>query len=525
VARMSRLVSAESCPDAPGHGGAGALASAAVSELPVGVRVMDETFFTAQRRHRRTARLYTVLAAVAAVLQGIPIAVILAPVVLGVAVLVTDVVNLWHPTPDLAEAAGRVADALGPRQEASGNGASPEAVVPASPAAGTEVVRPIPAILLVVVPGLVAMCTLWWLVRRFLLRDGLGGVLLSAGARPPNHTDAEEHQLVNIVEEMSIAAGIRTPCILVLPAEVPNAAAFGQSPKTWTIAVSRGLLDDLDRDATQGVVAHLVGSVGNGDLRMQHSLLSLYMAHRLAQDLLTLPFASAPWRRVWRVSRLLRGKTPPEEEAETIRQLLVADDDNNIVASINFISFKLVQLYTNFFVVGGILTLPFRARRYLADATAVRLTRTPNGIGHALVHLRKHGKHLPGAGYAAIYTVAVAHGKPQEETVEDALALPASLHPSTGRRVSRLYRLGYRGDLPDVPLRARPRVNWPRLRRLPLELAVYTFLSALCAPFAAVLLAMVVSAIALSIAIGFLFWAAVTAVIVLPLHEILRDLA
>jgi Zn-dependent protease with chaperone function len=246
--------------------------------LPVGA--MDETFFAAQRRHRRTARLYSALAAFAAVLQGIPLAIILSPVFVGIAVLVADLVNLWYPVPDVVPAIGRAIEGVGGESTVG------------------ETEPTVPLLLLVAVPGLLAMLVLWWLVRRFLLRDGLGGVLITAGARPADRTDDEEHQLVNVVEEISLAAGIRPPRVLVLPADVPDAAAFGRSPESWTIAVSRGLLDNLDRDATQGVIAHLAGSVGNGDLRIQHSLLALFVSQQLAQDVITAPFARSARGRV-----------------------------------------------------------------------------------------------------------------------------------------------------------------------------------------------------------------------------------
>jgi Zn-dependent protease with chaperone function len=428
------------------------------------------------------------------------------------------VVNLVTPAPDLFEVIARATDRIsgspgltGTRQDTSGPGS-------------------VLTFLLLAVPGLLAMLVAWWLVRRFLLRNGLGGVLISAGGRPPDPADAEEHQLVNIVEEISIAAGIQPPRVLVLPAAVPNAAAFGRSPDNWTIAVSRGLLDDLDRDATQGVVAHLVGSVGNGDLRMQHSLLSLYVARQLAQDTITMPFARVCRQRVWLVGRMLRGKASPEEEARTIQRLLTEDeeDTDNLVLSLNYITFKVAQFYTNIFVVGGLLTLPFRVRRYLADATAVQLTRSADGLGRALVHLREHGRNLPGAGFAAIYTVTASDWSPEDGGVQDALVLPASLHPPLHKRVDRLRRLGFRHPEPAKGPKRRggtAGADWPAPLRWLLTIVVAPVLLLVLAALGAMLIPLVLVGIALSMFLGFLFWALVTAVVVVPLHAVLRGLA
>jgi len=506
-----------------------------VDRLPTGAAVMDETFFTAQRRHRRTARLYTALAAFCAVLAGIPFAVILSPVVVGVAVLALDVLNLVMPAPDLADDVAELARALSSDSAANGTGATGTSVTDSIGDAAPSTfhgVPPLVALLLLAVPTLVGTALLWWLVRRFLLRDGLGGVLISAGGRPPDRTDDEEHQLVNVIEEISIAAGIQPPRVLVLPAEVPNAAAFGRSPRNWTIAVSRGLLDDLDRDATQGVVAHLVGSVGNGDLRMQHSLLSLFVSRQLVQDTVTMPFARVARQRVWLAGRMLIGKASPEEEARTIHRLLTEDeeDTDNFVLNLNFLTFKVAQFYTNLFVVGGFLALPFRVRRYLADATAVQLTRSADGLGRGLNHLREHGRNLPGAGFAAIYTVTAADGTDDDDTLQDALVLPASLHPPMHKRIERLHRLGFRreparGSAAAPRPRGRIGADWPAPLRWLLGAVVYAVLAIIGVPLAALFAVLVLTGITLSVSLGFLFWALVTAVVAVPLHAVLRGLA
>jgi Zn-dependent protease with chaperone function len=486
-----------------------------VDGLPEGA-TMDETFFAAQRRHRAAARLWSVVAAFAALLQGIPMALMLAPVAIAAAVIAADVANLVTPVPDLWPAIRDLLAAPGAERAADGT--------PGGGTTGADPALPLGSLALLAVPGLLFVLFLWWFVRRFLLRDGLGGVLITAGARPADRGDPEEHQLVNIVEEISLAAGIAPPRVLVLPAEVPNAAAFGRSPRDWTIAVSRGLLDDLDRDATQGVVAHLVGSVGNGDLRLQHSLLSLFVSYQLAQDLITVPFASSCRRRARRVWRMLRRRARPEEEAETIRELLVWDESANFVVSFNLLTFKIVQFYTTLFVVGGFLTLPFRARRYLADATAVQLARTPDGLGRALVHLQRRGRNLPGAEFAAIYTITASDALGQENTVEDVATLPAQLSPPLRKRVERLRRLGFRGGAdPDEPPRGLAAM--PRILRWPLTALLYLVLALLVVPLLVLLVLAVLTGIALSVFLGVLFWTVVTGIVAGPLHVFLRGIA
>jgi Zn-dependent protease with chaperone function len=417
----------------------------------------------------------------------------LTPLTIAAAVLVTDVVNLVRPTPDLAR---RVAD-------------EPLALLP-------------PAVL----PGLAGMVLLWWVAHRFLLRDGLGGVLVTAGARPADRSDAEEHQLVNVVEELALAAGVATPRVLVLPAGVPNAAAFGRDPDHATVAVSRRLLDDLDRDATQGVVAHLVGSVANGDLRLRHSLLAVFVAYALAADLVLAPLSSRARRRLRPVLRLLRRRgSGAEAEAHAVRELLRWDDTGNALSTLTAMTWRLMQFWTNLFLVGGLLALPFRSRTYLADATAVQLTGTPDGIGRALVHLAGTAAPLPGAEWAAIYTVAGRDHVPGEDGLEDAVTLPASLRPPAHRRVRRLQHLGFRGELAGPAARPRPhprfrQASWPV--RVLVDVVALLFIVCVIAPLTLVTLGIALGGLLLSVELGLLYYAAVALAVALPPHLLLR---
>ena len=502
-------------------------------QLPRTGRAMDESFFTAQRRHRRTARAFAALAAVAALLQALPAAVMLLPVTLGAAVLLADVVNLVTPTPDLATRIGEALGAASAGERAKGFSADSIATV------SGEVVHTAPAELMAMglLPGMLGMVALWWLGSRFLLRDGLGGVLISAGGRPPDRTDDEEHQLVNVVEEIALAAGIRPPRVLVLPAAVPNAAAFGRRPDEATIAVSRGLLEELDRDATQGVVAHLVASVANGDLRMRHSLLAVFLSYALATDLLISPFSSPARRRLRAAWRTLRGKAGPEQEASTIRDLLRwHDEDDNLLSQFYAMLWRLAQFWTNLLLVGGFLTLPLRARKYLADATAVQLARTPDGLGRALLHLHGRAKPLPGAEWAAIYTITSPAAVPGADDLEDAVTLPASLHPPMSRRLARLGRLGFREDPAADPWpqsfwrmeRNDPsrRVNtWPWPARRLVDLLGILVVLFVIVPLVLLIAAIALGGLLIAVELGTAIYAFLALPVVAPLHLLLRYLA
>ena len=87
-------------------------------------------------------------------------------------------------------------------------------------------------------------------------------------------TDVEQ-RLVNTVEEMSIASGVRRPHIWIVPDEAPNAFATGVKPDDSHIAVTEGAIKTLNRDELQAVVAHEMGHIANYDVRLMTLLTAL----------------------------------------------------------------------------------------------------------------------------------------------------------------------------------------------------------------------------------------------------------
>ncbi|MBC8039521.1 MAG: M48 family metalloprotease, partial [Opitutaceae bacterium] len=109
------------------------------------------------------------------------------------------------------------------------------------------------------------------LFKWFELRAGGRAVAQMVGAREiaPNTTQPRERQLLNIVEEMSIASGMPMPAVFVLDDEKGiNAFAAGLTTSDAVVAVTRGTLEKLNRDELQGVIAHEFSHILNGDMRL-----------------------------------------------------------------------------------------------------------------------------------------------------------------------------------------------------------------------------------------------------------------
>src|SRR5687767_6048139 len=116
-------------------------------------------------------------------------------------------------------------------------------------------------------------------------RRGPERVLWSANAyEVVDPVNDDERRLVNVVEEMAIAGGIPKPRIWIVPDEDPNAFATGRDPATAHVAVTAGLLTQLDRDELQAVIAHELGHVKNLDVRLMTLLAALVGAVALVGD-------------------------------------------------------------------------------------------------------------------------------------------------------------------------------------------------------------------------------------------------
>ncbi|MEK7712349.1 MAG: M48 family metalloprotease, partial [Pseudomonadota bacterium] len=101
--------------------------------------------------------------------------------------------------------------------------------------------------------------------------QSLGGALIDAGTRDPLR-----RQLINVVEETAIAAGVPAPQVYVLESEGGiNAFAAGYSTSDAAIAVTRGTLEALTRDELQGVIAHEFSHILNGDMRLNMRLIGV----------------------------------------------------------------------------------------------------------------------------------------------------------------------------------------------------------------------------------------------------------
>lgn len=183
-------------------------------------------------------------------------------------------------------------------------------------------------------------------------------VLTSTGARPVNHSDLKEHQFHNVVEEVSIAAGLTVPNVYIIPDHDPNAFATGRDPKHSSIAITRGLLEQLNREELQGVVSHEMSHIRNYDIRMMTLIAALVGAIVLLAD-----WAGRAMRSMG------RGRSSSRKGGGG--------------AVLFFVIWLLLIILSP--IIAQILAMAVsRKREYLADASGAELIRNPLALASAL---------------------------------------------------------------------------------------------------------------------------------------------
>jgi heat shock protein HtpX len=196
-------------------------------------------------------------------------------------------------------------------------------------------------------------------------------VLLATAAKPLDEVEASAdeasrlkvRQLRNVVDEMSIAAGLPPPAVYVVPDEDPNAFATGRGPGHASIAVTRGLLDALDREELQGVIAHEMSHIRNLDVRLMTVVAALAGAVALLAD--------------WARRGMMWGGGPRRRD----------DRRSGGAAGIVFLVIWMVAVLLAPLVGQMLAMMVSRRREYLADATGAELTRNPLGLARALEKL------------------------------------------------------------------------------------------------------------------------------------------
>lgn len=258
--------------------------------------------------------------------------------------------------------------------------------------------------------GVLAAASIGW----SLLSLAFGNRLVNAMAEAREIRKDDAPQLFNVVEEMSIAAGVPMPKVRIMETDALNAFATGTSTSNASIAVTRGLLSQLNRDELQGVVAHEMAHIANLDTRYMTVVgvtvgLIALIADMTLRGLRWGSFSSS------------RSNSDRKSSGAGLLVIVLL-----VVAIIAPIAAKAVQMAVS------------RQREYLADATSVQFTRNPNGLIAALTKLAAAAAPFPGVSRATQHLFIV---NPIQTFTAKSSALLAT-HPDIADRIARLRNLG-----------------------------------------------------------------------------------
>nr|WP_294980533.1 M48 family metallopeptidase [uncultured Pseudomonas sp.] len=200
-----------------------------------------------------------------------------------------------------------------------------------------------------------------------VVAESLGGRLLNLSA-----SNADERRLLNVVEEMALASGSPVPPVYVLEDGSINAFAAGLTPRDAVIGITRGAIEQLERNELQGVIAHEFSHIHHGDMLLNTRLTALL------HGILLLGLIGGMLLRGW------------SETSTGIRvgSRSSSNDKNGGGSVVLLVLGAGVALYVLGYVgtfFGQLIKASVsRQREYLADASAVQFTRDPSTIAGAL---------------------------------------------------------------------------------------------------------------------------------------------
>lgn len=255
------------------------------------------------------------------------------------------------------------------------------------------------------------------------IAEMLGGHRIDPGTR-----DRRERELLNIVEEMSIASGVPVPPVYVMETPAINAFAAGPDPSRSVIGVTRGCMQLLSRDEMQGVVAHEYSHIFHGDTRINARTTAV-----IAGIMAVGTIGYICFRFIGPQLARSGGGNRKNNGAAVGLAIIVIGLAIWAIGSCGVLVGRLIQAAIS------------RQREFLADAAAVQYTRNPNGIAGALAKIRGHSARIdsPAASELNHFFFCTS------------LNTLFATHPPIEERIKRIVAMGARGDFDAATVTAR----------------------------------------------------------------------
>ncbi len=230
--------------------------------------------------------------------------------------------------------------------------------------------------------GVITLVSLASGYKYMMIRGGGRAVAESLGGMrvQSNTGDLKSRRLLNVVEEMAIAAGVSVPPVYLIDEPGINAFAAGYTPDDAVLGVTQGAIDYLNREELQGVIGHEFSHILNGDTRLNIRLIAI---------LFGIVFIGLIGNMMLRGTRHTRhgiGRSRGEGSGAGVAAILALGAGLAVIG------------YAGTFFGNLIKAAVSRQREYLADAASVQYTRNPKGLSGALIKLGSAGSKLHNNG-------------------------------------------------------------------------------------------------------------------------------
>ncbi|MBX2866671.1 M48 family metalloprotease [Candidatus Kaiserbacteria bacterium] len=226
-------------------------------------------------------------------------------------------------------------------------------------------------------------------------------VVAMTGAKPIER--GEHRELWNLVENLSITAGLPMPKVYIVEDSAPNAFATGRDPEHAVVAVTTGLLGILDRTELEGVLAHELSHVGNRDMLVSTVAVVLAGFVAIVADML--------------MRSMMFGGGDSRDKSPIF---LVLGIVGIILAPI---AAQLIQLSIS------------RKREYLADASGALLTRYPEGLASALEKISTYSRPMKRANNATAHLFIADPFGNDKKSIGQKVSNLFQTHPPAGDRI------------------------------------------------------------------------------------------
>lgn len=253
----------------------------------------------------------------------------------------------------------------------------------------------------VAIPTVIA-CLVWMGIS-WAFGDSM--MLSAAGAHEIHDTDAQYRDVFRSVENVALAAGLPCPRVYIIDDNSLNAFATGRTPRDASVALTRGIINKLDKLELEGVIAHECAHIGNRDIRLDMLIITGVGVTAFVADL------------IYRVAFYGGGNRDNE------------DNKSGAVLMMVWLAFTVFNV-----IISPLLQLAIsRSREYAADATGARITRNPMGLADALRKIsgKSESKKLGAVRSLAIACIA-------EPGARGFMGDVFSTHPATDKRIARL---------------------------------------------------------------------------------------